>query len=226
MGYDEDYSVPRYYRWYHRLIYRALVRRCLGRVGVGRGARLLDIGCGEGTVSECFAREGLEVFGLDVSRVGIARAAARAAVRAGPAPRYVVADALAPPVRPGAFDMVYARSFPPVMEMLSRGDARSLGDLTRRMLGCLRPGGWLCLSLPVPRRGNRGRYRVDFRDTAPVERAYAPFGAEVFLLNRLDIFLLGGRAFSRVVSRANRWWLRLAPRGGEVVVFIQNGRVA
>jgi len=208
------------------VIYRALVRRCLGHLGIGRGARLLDIGCGEGTISECFAREGLEVFGFDRSRVGIARAAARAAPRGRSSPHYAVADVFAPPVWPGAFDMAYARSFPPVMEMLSRGDAGSLGDLTRRMLACLRSGGWLCISLPVPKRANRPRYRIDFRDTAHVERAYAPFGAEVFLVNRLDIFLVGRRAFSRWVSRANRWWLRLAPRGGEVVVFIRNREVA
>jgi len=221
VGYDDDYRGGRYYRWYHRVMFRTLVGRCLARCRIGAGSRLLDIGCGEGTVSECFGRRGLDVFGVDTSRVGIGVAAARVGRQGGRRPRYAVADVWRLPVRAESFDVVYTRSFPPLMEMLSDGDDAAVTDLTRTMLACCRSGGWLCISLPIPKPANRSRYRIDFRDASHAERAWAAFGAEVYLLNRLDMFLLGQGAFSSVVSRLNRWWLRAVPRGGEIVVFIR-----
>jgi len=221
VGYDDDYRDGRYYGWHHRVMFRTLAGRCLTWCGLGAGAQVLDVGCGEGTVSECFARRGLDVFGADTSRVGVRIAAERARGNGYVYPRYAVADVWRLPVRAGAFDMVYTRSFPPLMEMLSRGDDAAVAGLTRTMLACCRPGGWLCISLPIPKPANRSRYGIDFRDTSHAERAWAPFDAEVYLLNRLDMFVLGKRAFSGAVSRLNRWWLRVAPRGGEIVVFIR-----
>jgi SAM-dependent methyltransferase len=51
---------------------------CLQRLGLGRDARLLDFGCGTGTLTACLSEYYGEVHGYDPSAVSIERASARA----------------------------------------------------------------------------------------------------------------------------------------------------
>jgi SAM-dependent methyltransferase len=56
------------------------VDQLIGALGLRRGDRLLDLGCGPGLYAEAFARRGISVCGIDFSPVAIghARASARA----------------------------------------------------------------------------------------------------------------------------------------------------
>ncbi|MFJ8634866.1 class I SAM-dependent methyltransferase [Streptomyces sp. NPDC093568] len=85
---------------------RVVAREFLTRLDRPRGLRWLDVGCGTGVLSalvasRCHPRE---VVGCDRSE-GFVGAAARATATASGAPRFVVADALALPVRDGVFDV-------------------------------------------------------------------------------------------------------------------------
>jgi ubiquinone/menaquinone biosynthesis C-methylase UbiE len=76
-------------------------------LGLGEGARLLDLCCGDGRHSVPLRRRGLEVCGVDSSEVLLRRAAERAArvLQGGdPHPRWIHADARALPLPSASFD--------------------------------------------------------------------------------------------------------------------------
>ena len=67
-------------------------------------ARVADLGCGTGTLARLLVDEGYEVDGLDFSEQMIARARVKV-----PEARFVVGDAAAPALDPGAYDVVLGR---------------------------------------------------------------------------------------------------------------------
>ncbi len=70
------------------------------------GARILDLGCGEGRDSVFFAAQGFDVVGVDISRAGIAKAERLAEAR-GVRVRWLVGD-MARLDYPGPFDLIYS----------------------------------------------------------------------------------------------------------------------
>ena len=82
----------------------AIPDETLGALGDVRGQRVLELGCGGGQWSMFLAREGVDVVGLDLSEVQLARARRLAAVEGVP---LVQAAAEAPPFADGSFDVVF-----------------------------------------------------------------------------------------------------------------------
>lgn len=68
------------------------VERLLGERGIGRGARLLDLGCGTGSHALPLAQRGYGVTGLDRSESMLARARAKASALHGKAPAFLLGD--------------------------------------------------------------------------------------------------------------------------------------
>lgn len=110
-----------------------LSRRTADAMGLGRGASLLDLGCGVGGTARLLAAErGFNVTGIDVSRSNVARARQDA----GNAPiAYVQADAHRLPFGDDSFDGVLGEC---VLSLMA--DGRAVLDEIRRVL---RPGGRL-----------------------------------------------------------------------------------
>jgi tellurite methyltransferase len=98
------------------------------------GARILDLGCGEGRDSVFFATEGFDVVGADVSRAGIAKGRRLAAAR-GARVRWLVAD-MARLTDAADFDLVY--SCGAIHYVPRRQRARLFG----RLQACTRPDGY------------------------------------------------------------------------------------
>ena len=71
-----------------------------------RGARVLDLGCGEGRDSVFFTAEGFDVVGVDSSRAGIAKARRLADTR-GVRVHWLVGD-MAHLAYRGPFDLIYS----------------------------------------------------------------------------------------------------------------------
>jgi len=71
-------------------------------------ARVADLGCGTGTLSALLAERGHVVRGVDLSPAMIRRAEAKSA-SVEPRPSFVCADAAAPPLEVGTFDVVLCR---------------------------------------------------------------------------------------------------------------------
>ena len=111
----------------------AYVRGALARAGLAAGARILDVGCGGGFLSNPLAGDGYRVKGVDRSAPSLE--AARTRVPAGADAAYAVGDALAL-AEPGAsYDAVL------MMDLLEHLDepARAVAEAAR----ALKPGGLL-----------------------------------------------------------------------------------
>lgn len=96
----------------------------------GTGARVLDVGCGAGFLSNHLAREGFEVTGIDASQASIDVALRHDTTRRA---RYLLGDALCLPFADAAFDVVCAMDFLEHVE----DPGRVLTEVAR----VLRPGG-------------------------------------------------------------------------------------
>jgi SAM-dependent methyltransferase len=127
-------------RWYHRLLVRQVPPEA---------ERVLDVGCGAGTLARRLAAVVPQVDGVDRSAVMIAEA------RRGAPPNLTLeeADALTVDLPEGAYDAVVSSS---VLHHLP------LADVLPRMAGWLRPGGVLVAVAPP---------RIDLPRDLPVEAA-------------------------------------------------------
>lgn len=100
-------------------------------------ARVLDAGCGAGSVARGLAARGYLVDGLDGSAAFIAHAEAQP----GPAIAYAVGDLTALPYPDAAYDAVVSSE---VLEHVA-DDAGAVAELAR----VLRPGGWAIATVPA-----------------------------------------------------------------------------
>ena len=124
--------------------YRGRARHALRwLVRMGPGTRVLDLGCGTGRQSADAVRAGNRVVSADFS-FEMARATRDRIARECPAaaPAGVVADALHPPFRPGAFDAVMALGVV--------GFVPDRPAMLREAAALLRPGGELILDVGIP----------------------------------------------------------------------------
>lgn len=111
-------------------------------VGDVRGARLLDLACGQGRVSRELARRGAAVVGLDLS--GALLEKARALETAAPLGiSYVHGDATAP-------DALAGESFDGVVCHFGLSDVDNLAGALATVARVLRPGGWFAFSILHP----------------------------------------------------------------------------
>lgn len=123
----------------------------LREADVGRGDRILDLGCGPGRHLAAFRERGMESFGLDLSRHLLRRARESTGGRA----RLVQADMRRVPLAPGSFDGVTS-FFTSFGYFAARSEDRRVLSEVRRVL---RPG---------------ARYLLDFLNAEQVRRELVP----------------------------------------------------
>jgi len=104
---------------------------------LSEGSRVLDLGCGNGSVTQALA-ERHEVTGVDISAAQLERARRRV-----PRATFVHADATQVELPPASFAAV-SSTF--VFGHVPRAEQ---GPLLERVRGWLRPGGWLLVTLGV-----------------------------------------------------------------------------
>ncbi len=158
------------------------------------GERILDIGCGEGSYNYRIALRGARVFGFDLNRDQLRRAAA---FHHAPGSGYFCADASAFPLHSSQFDTVMSLC---VFEHLP-DDRKTLQEMWR----VLRPGGRILLTLDslsldgigtAWREAHRGRHAVlQFYTHQTVEPLLKACGFKLeryryLLRSRLDLSLI------------------------------------
>jgi len=122
----QAFETPQWY--FRRLNYRVLVRRDLVRGFVnGKPYRsMLDIGCGDGSISLPLLADGSQLVLLDISEAMLALARARVAPQWRPSVRTLAGDVMQAPLEPETFDLViclgvlaYIDSAKPFLEKLA-----------------------------------------------------------------------------------------------------------
>ena len=121
-----------------------------GRVGLGGGMRVVEIGCGSGNIA-CWVAEQVgpsgSVVGIDNSAEQVAQARRQAKTRGLSNIEFQVADAYSPRLPEGSFDVAYCR-----LVLMHLAEPRRALEQMRRLV---RPGGrvvceemdlgvWLC----------------------------------------------------------------------------------
>lgn len=136
--------------WVHHVGYRQLAERSapgilalLEQAGLGRGASVLDVGCGSGRLAGALADAGYHVLGVDASPAMVELARSHA-----PRARFEVRSL--PTGRPGAL--------PPADAVVSTGHVLNYLDSPadvaaslREVAAAVRPGGLLALDLMTER---------------------------------------------------------------------------
>jgi cyclopropane fatty-acyl-phospholipid synthase-like methyltransferase len=154
---------------------RYRIEKILALYEPGREERVLDLGCGWGTVTFALAHRVREIVGLDFSVRAVAFCEAELAKRELTNVRFIQADARDSGLEPDSFDLIVAAD---LLEHLYPDDSRRVIDECRRLL---KPGGRL--SVWTPHRGhfleilkNNGIFlkpdptHVDYKSMARVER--------------------------------------------------------
>ncbi|MHB8438488.1 MAG: class I SAM-dependent methyltransferase [Acidimicrobiales bacterium] len=178
------------------------------RLGVRRGERLLDLGCGGGRHAFAAARRGARVVALDASghelkevRNTIGAMVDAGELRADDEAGAVQGDALALPFPDGVFDRVIAAE---VLEHIP-DDAGAMGELAR----VLRPGGTMAVTVP--------RFGPEFVNWTLSEQYHAVPGGHVRIYRRSSLVMRLRAAGLRFTGSHHAhglhspyWWLRCA----------------
>lgn len=168
---------------------RAVVLRC-----IGAGARVLEIGTGDGCTAYLLAKQGNRVLSVDVSQLALERARARWGGAPGLSLAYEFGDARRLDLPAGSFDYIVSEN---LVEHISFDDMR---EHLREVYRLLAPGG--AYLLYTPSRLWSGRASAGFhlhvytlRELCDLMRAHGlePRWVEPRLLHRIGrLWMIGG----------------------------------
>lgn len=219
--YNKIYANENYFGYSERL-YESYIEALIRKVGLPRGAAVLDAPCGQGFFSYLFHKQGMKVRGADISTVGIARA--REAYASSDI-EFLVADIRKLPF-PGQFDCIYTRS----CSLYNSPDFIANSDVTTHLLRLLKPGGIfifayntnLRCSDPDPANCWINHSLTDVKHHFENFKKYDP---RFYLINKVDTYFLGRLAFNGVIGRMNAYLLPALKRNGDALcVFRKTGK--
>lgn len=198
---------------YRRWLYEPFIRAVVKEAGLNRGAKILDVGCGQGFFTALFADLGLDAVGVDSSVEGI-----RSAVRdyGFTGARFEVGDALSL-TREVEFDAVFVRG----LSLYNSTNLEQTHKITQTLLHYLKPDGVLIFAYGTnlsPRRKKESWIHHSLADAKKYFSSYP--GARIYFSFRAETLLLRTWAFSTVFTSVFAVVSRLCGLGGELVGFI------
>lgn len=199
-------------------LYRVrMVKELCGPV---EGLRVVDLGCGWGTISFALAREGASVVGVDFARAAVEICEERLGREAVPGLRFVRGDARETGLAADSWDLVVAAD---LIEHLPPDDTRAVYREVRRLLT---PGGRLVLWTPNPghflevlRRWGilpADPTHVDYKTLARIVRELEDAGFRIERAGYRESHLAGLRTLERLALR----WVPSLRRRIQVVATV------
>jgi SAM-dependent methyltransferase len=166
---DGGFPSPRNFWFLPDGVVPLAIREALESGWIPRGARVVDLGCGDGTIAAHLAGAGCDVLGVDYAAPAIARARARYGESA--TLRYQVLDVCQEIPGPGPFDVIVDRG------CFHGLPAHARPAYLRTLTACTAPGSRVLLLHKVAGRTDLdagARARVADRVVARVRQAFAP----------------------------------------------------
>jgi len=210
--YDAQYRKPNYFH-YSRWMYARYIATLGRAAGLKRGARVLDVGCGQGFFSYLFCKQGMNVHGVDISEMGITQAKNLYGLHGV---KFSVADILKAEFEQ-QYDCVFVRS----CSLYNTEDFSSNPGVTEKLLRLVRPHG--CL-LFLYNSNFSGKLSSSWRYHSwdDLRRHFLSYEyAQVAFSTRIDTCLLGRFAFMSPVSRMNMLLSRVLGIGGDLVCIVK-----
>lgn len=203
--YDRFYANGgwRYWNWRQK---RFLKKRLVAPLGMTRGQRVLDLGCGRGFHSNLLARLGFDVVGVDASQVGIA--AAKAAYQ-GPTFECMDAARLGERFEPKSFDVIYDRGMSWYHYELNGVNKFGVDvpERTRELLDLVKVGGVFVLQIISDFSGRRPSSAVHQNRYDDYVQLFEPLGEIVLVTD------WGGRPLrSQSDTKGAKWGIIIATR--------------
>jgi len=208
--YDEVYKQDNYFgcrEW----LYRPYVKALISLSGLKKGATVLDAGCGQGIFTDLFAKEGMSVFGVDISQVGIQKAKEKYPHLSD---HFFVFDLLRPSDI-GKVDCVFIRCF----SLYDVKDFIGTEPLTRNLFDLLRPEGLIIFAY----NSNLSRTGTTWfnHSLSDIKNHFNLFlsGFEIYFINKLDTFSLGYLSFNKLFTFINQVASGITGFSGDIIVI-------
>jgi SAM-dependent methyltransferase len=136
-GYDQFYK-ERDFKRRSYIQEQAYIKMLIKKLRIKKGAKVLDLGCGTGFYTKILSQKGIDVIGLDYSKVGIFKAKETLKDL-----EFVIADANGIPFKYNKFDLIFAKG----LSLFNTPDFSSTKPLIKSLLGYLANEGTLVLAL-------------------------------------------------------------------------------
>ena len=185
------------------------------------GARVLDVGCGQGFFSGLFSELGLMTRGVDISVEAVRSAERDYASRLA---RFEVGDVSALPYE-GTFDCVFARG----LSLYNSDEFAGARQITDVLLAYLKPGGVMIFDYYSKLCPSKKSGSWIYHSLSDVKRHFSSYpGARVYFSLRLETLVFGSWSFCGPFTRLAGLISRSTGVGGELIAFVPrsslNGR--
>jgi SAM-dependent methyltransferase len=209
--YDGKYKEPNYFRqstW----LFAPYISSLVSFVGLKPGSLVLDVGCGQGFLSNLFHESGMNVHGIDISETGVRIAQER---YGAPGIKFEAAD-ISTAMFPVKFDCIFVRS----CSLHNTKEFAASNDVTSRLMNHLKPEGVLIFA-----------YNTNFSSTSsPSFRCHSlrdvtehfrdSSNCRIFFTTKADTIVLGKYAFKAFMTRINILLSKVCGIGGDIVCVL------
>jgi 2-polyprenyl-3-methyl-5-hydroxy-6-metoxy-1,4-benzoquinol methylase len=209
--YNAKYRKQNYFG-YREWLYDRYVSSLIGACDLKQGASVLDVGCGQGLFSYLFRKHGMNVWGIDISEVGI-HAAQCCYGHLGIT--FAVSD-IETAKFPEKFDCVFVRG----LSLYNQHHFPENDNVTRILFEHVRPSGVLVFVYHTnfsSKRSDTWRYHSwhDF------QRHFIQYPkARMYFSTKIDAFILGKYAFTTFGAKVNVFISKMTRRGGDFICIL------
>ena len=180
--YNRVYKKQNYHGYrYH--VCKGYISAILNKIGLSKGSKVLDVGCGQGLFSYMFKNLGYDSYGVDLSINALIDANKNHNIS-----KFIVCDANKLPFKTMTFDFIFTRS----CSIFNDIEFRIKKKYTNILLQHVRPGGYYCFAYNTNLLGyNRNNNWVNhtIEDVKHHFNNINEMNPEIYLINKIDVFL-------------------------------------